>query len=73
MNHGYVSETIIKTLRGAEEFVPHQSRSHASRELTHKLKQLCKICIVDPKPQKVTTHATGNITQIPKSKKISCI
>lgn len=67
MNHGYVSEVVIKILKGVEVFVPHQSRSHASRQLTDKLQQLCKICMVRPKPQKVTAHSTGNMTQSPPS------
>ena len=45
--------------------VPHQSRSCASRQFAHKLKQLHKVCVIDPKPQEVTTHSTGNMTQIP--------
>lgn len=49
--------------------VPHQSRSCASRQLTNKLKQLYKICIIGPEPQKVTTHSTSDVTQISVSGK----
>lgn len=49
--------------------IPHQSRSYASRQLTNKLKQLYKICIIGPELQKVTAHSTSDMTQISMSEK----
>lgn len=66
MNHLFSSQVVTSSVRGVcWAFVTHQSRSHVSRQLTNKLKQLCKICIVGPKPQKVTAHSAGNMTQSP--------
>lgn len=53
--------------------IPHQSRSYASRQLTNKLKQLYKICIIGPELQKVTAHSTSDMTQISMSEKEAII
>lgn len=64
----FVSEAVIKTLRCS-----HQSRSHATRQLTNKLNQLRKISIVAPKAQKFTAHSTCNMTQIPTRNRAAII
>lgn len=46
----------------------HQSRPRGSGQLRDKLKQRRKICTVGPKLQNITTHSTGNVTQIPAGK-----
>lgn len=56
MNHSCTSEIMART---------HQSRCCASKQLANKLKQLCKICIIGPKPQEVTAHSSSNLTQSP--------
>lgn len=58
------SDCIIEFEKCSGAFVPHQSRSSGPRQLSDKLQQLCKICIVAPKPQKVTTHSSGNVAQL---------
>lgn len=57
-----------ENLSCAEVFVSHQSWPHGSGQLSNKLKQRCKICIVGLKLQKITTHSSGNVTQIPARK-----
>lgn len=45
-----MSKNVIHlcVLKGLEVFVPHQSRSQASRQIRKKLKQVCKISIICP-------------------------
>lgn len=55
----------------AEVFVSHQSWPPGSRQLSNKLKQGCKIRLVGLKSQKLATHSTGYMTQIPAKKRFS--
>lgn len=54
----------------AEVFISHQSWPPGSRQLGNKLKQRRKICLVGLKIQKLATHSTGYMTQIPAKKKV---